>query len=262
MVHLVAVRGVVMTQPDYSSLPQPPTSAGGRPRRGIGSTVLSPWLVLVLVPTLVVAVVLVLFVGAIIVTSETNAPGAFVCPTDVSSRWVNETRVGEAPSRTVPSQPPPGSAVGLAQSLTPSLVDVWEPPSEWTATPADDKATSSFSYYWGTSALGNTDSFGMRAGGVSVELYGSPEARLAAEQDQSIEAKRTGNTWVCFADCGPVLVGVKVMASKVSGVRGSDAFHNDDRIAMADLAMDAQLALNRIYGGCPVPEYVNKNKPE
>jgi hypothetical protein len=126
----------------------------------------------------------------------------------------------------------------------------------------DDKATSSFTYYWGTSALGNTDLSGMRSGEVSVEIYGSPEARYIAEQNQALEAKQTGNTWICFADCGPVLVGVKVTASKVPGVNGSDEFHNSDRGRMANLAVEAQLALDSIYGGCPVPEYVNKNKPE
>ena len=57
-------------------------------------------------------------------------------------------------------------------------------------------------------------------------------------------------------------MGVKVAASEVPGETGSDEFHNSDRNAIATLAIEAQLALDRIYGGCPVPEYVNKNKPE
>jgi len=120
-------------------------------------------------------------------------------------------------------------------------------------------ATVTFRYWWSTTSLGNTDLGGVRTGDAVVEFYGSPGARLSAETAQAADVRRTGNTWVCFADCGPALVAIQVKAEAQPGVPGTPEFHNSDRAKIGGLAAEAQATLDSIYGGCPAPDYVNTN---
>ena len=228
---------------------------------------------------LVMVVIVALVGGYAVVDWLTNvgSPGPFVCPA------VGSTDVA-TPTTTTPGAPLPNSALDIAQRLTPSLAGGRQSlatressttvagvpeglkylfpdqfrPTDWSVTPGMNRVTSPFQYVWGTSALGNSDMGGVRSGEASVQVYDSPEARLAAEKTQAAEAKRTGNTWVCFADCGAILVGIHVKAMKTSD-RGSGDFHNDDRLVIDSLAGEAQAALDSILGGCPAPEHVNRN---
>ena len=241
---------------DNTQLPRPPANASGK--RGKNGCFRA----------FVVTVVMLIFagLGLFVLAVRASIPKPFACTTEGKSSG------SIAPPTAKPGDPLPESALDIAHRLTPSFGDwsnsLWslsgapgEPPfapTQWSATPGANKATSTFSYNW---VLGDeigpfrNPRGGPRHGEASVEVYDSPQARLIAEKALAAQTKKT---MVCFADCGPVLVRFQVKAEKTTE-QGSDSFHDDDRHLMGTLTSKAQAALDSIYGDCPAPEYANKN---